>query len=134
MRAASADLQILEELLPTENGITVCDAETRETSYGIWFLDDLPYIFDTHRKDRRYVATIELLTETVAPVRISPSRLLRFGAACRDLGLLPLPYTGCYFKENLHVYSFSGPVRGFDVAAAGHSVAGVERVLRNHVT
>ncbi len=116
MRAASANLQILEELLPTENGITVFDAETQETSYGIWFVEDLPYIFDTHRKDRRYVATIELLTETVAPVRISPGRVLRFGAACRDIGLLPLPYTGCYFKDNLHVYSFSGPVRGFDVA------------------
>src|SRR6266702_4093484 len=79
---------------------------------------NLPFIFDTHRKDGRYVA---------------PTQVRRFGETCRDLGLLPLPYSGCFFKDNLHVYSFSGPVRGFDVVAAGQSVASVERTLRNRV-
>ncbi len=32
---ALADLRGLEPLLPTENGITVFDAENHETSYGI---------------------------------------------------------------------------------------------------
>jgi len=131
---ARVNLRLLERLLPTENGITVFDAETQETSYGIWFLDDLPFIFDTHRKDRRYVATVELLTEVVTPVRIAPTRVRRFGGECRDLGLLPLPYSGCYFKDDLHVYSFFGPVRGFDIAAAGQSVASVERALRKCAT
>ncbi len=44
---------MLEPLLPTENGITVFDAESQETSYGIWFLDDLPFIFDAHWKHLR---------------------------------------------------------------------------------
>src|SRR6266511_4939419 len=95
---ATAELRVLEQLLPTENGITVFDAENQATSYGIWFLDDLPFIFDTHRKDGRYVATIELLTEVVTPVRIPPARVCRFGAACRDLGLLPLPYSAATSK------------------------------------
>ncbi|HYU07381.1 MAG TPA: hypothetical protein VEM77_09420 [Thermoplasmata archaeon] len=67
MSRALAELRVLEQLVPTENGITVFDAESRETSYGIWFIDDFPFIFDTHGKDRRYVATIELLTELVTP-------------------------------------------------------------------
>ncbi len=134
MARALAELRVLEQLVPTENGITVFDAESRETSCGIWFIDDLPFIFDTHRKDGRYVVTIELLTEVVTPVRIPPARVRRFRAACRDIGLLPLPYSGCYFKGNLHVYSFSGPVRGFDITAAGQSVASVERALRNRAT
>lgn len=130
MRTRPADLQALEHLVPTENGITVFDAETQETSYGICFLDGLPYIFDTHRKDGRYVATIELLTELVAPVRISDARLRRFCRDARALCLLPIPYTGCFFKGNLHVYSFSGPVRGLDLAALGPSVTESERRLR----
>ncbi len=94
---------------------------------------NLPFIFDTHRKDGRYVATIKLMTEVVTPVRIPPTQVRCFGETCRDLGLLPLPYSGCFFKDNLHVYSFSGPVRGFDVVAAGQSVASVQRTLRNRV-
>jgi len=62
---AAADIRILESLLPSENGLTVFDAETQETSYGIWFLNGPPYIFDLHRRRGRYVATIELLTEVV---------------------------------------------------------------------
>jgi len=45
---ALADLRVFEQLLPTENGIIVFDAEDQETSYGIRFLDDLPFIFDIH--------------------------------------------------------------------------------------
>jgi len=76
-----ADLKLLETLVPSQNGVTVFDAETQETSYGICVLDGLPYIFDTHRKDRFYVATIELLTELVIPVRIPTKRVRAF---CRD--------------------------------------------------
>ena len=46
---------------------------------------------------------------------------------------MPIPYTGCFFKGNLHVYSFSGPVRGFDVAAVSGSARGVERRLHEGV-
>jgi len=44
---ASAELRVLEQLVPTENGITGFEAEGQETSYGIWFIDDLPFIPDT---------------------------------------------------------------------------------------
>ena len=98
MSSARADRRLLERLVPTENGITVFDAETQETSYGINVIDGLPYIFDTHRKEGHYVATIELLTEVVAPVRIGHARIERFGSAARALGLLPVPYSGCFFK------------------------------------
>jgi hypothetical protein len=131
--SASRDLRVLESLMPSANGLRVFDAETQETSYGIWLLDGLPYIFDTHRSQGRYVATIELLTEIVNPVRIGPAQILRFGhAACRR-GLLPIPYSGCFFKENLHVYAFSGPVRGFDLSALGRSPADAERNLRREI-
>ncbi len=132
--ARSPDLRSLERLFPTENGITVFDAETQETSYGICFVGGFPYIFDTHLKAGRYVATIELVTELVDPVRIPPARVRAFGGAARGLGLLPIPYTGCFFKGNLHVYSFSGPVRGFDLAATGPTVAACEANLVRRVT
>ncbi len=115
--------------MPSENGLTVFDADTQETSYGICFLDGLPYIFDTHRKGDRYVATIELLTEVVEPVRISRDRIHRFDRDSRAGGLLPIPYTACFFKGNLHVYAFSGPIRGFDLAAIGETAAESERSL-----
>jgi len=67
-------------MMPSENGVCVFDADTQETSYGICFLDGLPYIFDTHRMGVRYVATIELLTEVVEPVRVSRDRIRRFRA------------------------------------------------------
>ncbi len=133
MAHANGKLGLLQRLLPMVNGVTVFDAETQETSYGIWFLGGLPFIFDTHRKIGRCVATIELLTEVIAPVRIAVARVRRFGAACRAVGLMPIPYTGCFFKGNLHVYSFSGPVRGFDVAAVSGSARGVERRLHEGV-
>src|SRR5438552_10046058 len=124
-----ADLKLLETLDPSQNGVTVFDAETQETSYGICVLDGLPYIFDTHRKDRFYVATIELLTELVIPVRIPTKRVRAFCRDARARGLLPIPYTACFFKGNLHVYSFSGPVRGFDLGTAGTTAAQSERNL-----
>jgi len=128
-----ADLKLLETLVPSQNGVTVFDAETQETSYGICVLDGLPYIFDTHRKDRFYVATIELLTEVVTPVRISMERVRAFCRDARAHGLLPIPYSSCFFKGNLHVYSFSGPVRGFDLATVGPAVAQCEQNLVERV-
>ncbi len=124
-----SELQTLERLFPSENGLTVLDAETQETSYGICFFDGLPYIFDSHRKDGRYVATIELLTEVVTPIRVSTELVRRFSREARTHGLLPIPYTACFFKGNLHVYAFSGPVRGFDLATAGATVAESEQRL-----
>ena len=129
MGTIAADLGILRSLLPTENGLTVFDAKTQETSYGIWLIDRVPYIFDTHSIQNRFVATIELLTEVLAPIRISVDRVPRFCEDVERLGLLPIPYSGCSFKENLHLYAFSGPVRGFDLAATGPSVRTSERVL-----
>ena len=115
--------------MPSENGVCVFDADTQETSYGICFLDGLPYIFDTHRMGVRYVATIELLTEVVEPVRVSRDRIRRFRRDARAGGLLPIPYTACFFKGNLHVYAFSGPVRGFDLAVIGDTAAESEQSL-----
>jgi hypothetical protein len=124
-----ADLRALERLVPSENGLTVFDADTQETSYGICFFDGVPYIFDTHRKGTRYVATIELLTEVVQPVRVARDSVDRFAREARAGGLLPIPYSGCFFKGNLHVYAFSGPVRGFDLAAIGTTTGQSERAL-----
>src|SRR2546422_1205159 len=124
-----ADLKLLGTLVPSQNGVTVFDAETQETSYGICVLDGVPYIFDTHRKDRFYVATIELLTELVIPVRIPTKRVRAFCRDARARGLLPIPYSACFFKGNLHVYSFSGSVRGFDLAAIGPTALQSERAL-----
>jgi len=129
VRGAAADLRALERLVPSENGLTVFDADTQETSYGICFFNGLPFIFDTHRKGTRFVATIELLTEVVQPVRVARNSVDRFRRDVRAKGLLPIPYTGCFFKGNLHVYAFSGPVRGFDLAAIGNTAGQSERAL-----
>ena len=129
MRRSTADLRHLETLIPSENGVTVFDADTQETSYGICFFDGSRFIFDTHRKGTRYVATIELLTEVVRPVRVTRDSVDRFRRDARAAGLLPIPYTGCFFKGNLHVYAFSGPVRGFDLAAIGNTAGQSERAL-----
>ncbi len=129
MREATADLRALEQLVLSENGLTVFDADTQETSYGICVFDDRPYIFDTHREGNRYVATIELLTEVVQPVRVARESIDRFRRDARAVGVLPIPYSGCFFKGNLHVYSFSGPVRGFDLAAIGTRASQSERAL-----
>jgi hypothetical protein len=133
VRRAEADLRGLERLVPSENGLTVFDADTQETSYGICFFNSLPYIFDTHRKGTRHVATIELLTEVVRPVRVARDSVDRFRRDARAVGLLPIPYTGCFFKGNLHVYAFSGPVRGFDLAAIGNTAGQSERALFKRV-
>ncbi len=133
MRGAAADLRALERIVPSENGLTVFDADTQETSYGICFFDDSPYIFDTHRKGTRYVATIELLTEVVQPIRVARDSVDRFRRDARAGGLLPIPYTACFFKGNLHVYAFSGPVRGFDLAAVGTTTGQSERALFKRV-
>ncbi len=129
MGSVVRELRILESLLPFEHGMIVFDAETQETSYGIALIGGLPYIFDTHRHRGRFVATIELLTEVVQPLRISASQVRHFGRSARTHGLLPIPYSACFFRENLHVYAFSGPVRGFDLAAIGSSLESAERRL-----
>src|SRR5436305_11875488 len=126
-------MNVLERMMPSENGLTVFDADTQETSYGICFFDGLPYIFDTHRKGSRYVATIELLTEVVEPVRVSRDRIRRFGRDALTGGLLPIPYSACFFKGNLHVYAFSGPVHGFDLAAIGDTGRQSERAMMQRV-
>jgi hypothetical protein len=97
VRDSARDLTILESLLPSENGLRVFDAETQETSYGIASLEGRPEIYDTHRRDGHYVATLELLTEIVEPVRISANRVERFCQEARAMGLLSVPYTGCFF-------------------------------------
>ena len=122
-----------ERLVPGENGLTVFDADTQETAYGIRFFDRLPYIFDTHRKGNRCVASIELLTELTDPVRVARESVDRFWHDARAVGLLPIPYTACFFKGNLHVYGFSGSVRGFDLAAIGKTAGQSERALFNRV-
>src|SRR5437870_9446791 len=50
---------------------------------------------------RQYVATLELLTEVVQPVRVSRDHVDRFGRHAREAGLLPIPYSACFFKGNL---------------------------------
>lgn len=130
---AEAEVRRLHGIVPSENGVTVFDAETQETSYGIVHFDGLPFIFDTHRKGTDFVATIELLTEIKDPVRISGARVARFNRMAERTGLLPIPYTGCFFKENLHVYSFSGPIRGLDLAAHGSSATEAEQRLFERV-
>jgi hypothetical protein len=90
-------------------------------------------MFDTHRSHGRFVATIELLTEVVQPFRVGRDRIRRFERDARRLGLLPIPYSNCVFKGNLHVYSFSGPVRGFDLATPGPSTEDSERTLQRRL-
>lgn len=123
-------LRRLRSLIPTENGVTVFDAETQETSYGILFEEGLPFIFDTHRKDGRFVATVEALTEVVRPVRVPARELATFVRSAEQRCLLAIPYTGCFFKGNLHVYSFAGSVRGLDLATLGDTASAAERMLR----
>lgn len=127
----SRECQRLRSLMPTDNGVTVFDAETQETSYGILVEDGLPFIFDTHRKDGRFVATVEALTEVVRPVPVKPRELESFVRVAERRGVLALPYTGCFFKGNLHVYSFSGPVRGLDLSTLGGDVRDAEATLRD---
>lgn len=133
MESAASELRVLEALMPGEHELRVFDAETQETSYGIWSLHGIPYIFDTHRSEGRFVATIELLTEVVRPIRTDAPKVQRFCQAARRVGLLPIPYSSCFFKGNLHVYAFTGAVRGFDLAALGTSVDESEDRLRRRM-
>lgn len=133
MSATSQDLRDLRARIPSDHGLTVFDAETQDTSYGTLVVDDVPLIFDTHRKDAKYVATAEILTEILKPLRISRARVRDFERAAAHRGLLAIPYTSCFFKGNLHVYAYVGAVRGFDVAAVGGSVEDAEAALRARV-
>lgn len=133
MSAASQDLRDLRDRIPSDHGLTVFDAETQDTSYGTLVVDDVPLIFDTHRKDGKYVATAEILTEVVNPLRISRARVRDLERDAARRGLLAIPYSSCFFKGNLHVYAFAGVVRGFDVAAVGGSVEDAEAALRARV-
>jgi len=62
-----------------------------------------------------------------------PDHVDRFGRDAQEAGLLPIPYSACFFKGNLHVYAFSGPVRGFDLAAIGPTARQSERALMQRV-
>jgi hypothetical protein len=117
--------------MPTENGLTILDADTQETSYGTLVVDGLPLIFDTHRKDSWYVSSVEMLTEVRKAVAVPSSALGRFVRAAARRGVLATPYSGCFFKGNLHVYAFDGHVRGLDLSVAGPSVNAVEATLES---
>jgi len=129
MSAAAERLHRLHGLVTSEHGLTVFDAETQETSYGTLAVEGLPLIFDTHRKGGSFVSTVELLTETVQPVSVKPEEIERFCRYVPRWGLLAIPYSACFFKGNLHVYAYSGRVRGLDLAAGGGSVSSAERNL-----
>lgn len=133
MSSPAGDLQALRERVPRDDVLTVFDAETQDTSYGILVIERMPLIFDTHRKEGMHVSTVELLTEVLNPIRISSERVRGFARLCARRGLLAIPYSACFFKGNLHVYAFHGAVRGFDVATIGPSVAEAERNLETRV-
>lgn len=125
----SGNLLDMERVIQREGVLTIFDAETQDTSYGIVTIDDRPHIFDTHRKDGVHVATIEVLTEVKVAIRIRSASVGRFVAAARRAGLYPIPYSACFFKGNLHVYAYDGPLVGLDLSAAGPTVATAERNL-----
>ncbi len=129
MSAERDDFLLLRRLAPEDHGLTVFDADTQETSYGTLVVDGLPMIFDTHRKETSYVSTAELLTEIGAPARATPEEMERFAKVAEHAGVQAMPYSACFFKGNLHVYAFYGPVRGLDVSVVGGSVAEAERKL-----
>ena len=134
MSAEYDDFVLLRRLATEDHGLTVFDAETQETSYGTLVVDGLPLIFDTHRKEGSYVSTVEILTEVLAPAGVAPEEVARFAKVAEHAGAQALPYSACFFKGNLHVYAYHGPVRGFDLSVVGTSVADAEgkldRVLR----
>jgi hypothetical protein len=129
MPRVNADLRDVRRTIQVERSLRIFDAETQDTSYGILTIDGMPHIFDTHRKGGVYVATVEVLTEVRSPVRIGRADLQRFLRRCEREGLLPLPYSSCFFKGNLHVYAFHGPLVGLDLAAVGRTVRDAERTL-----
>ncbi len=129
MSAERDDFLLLRRLAPEDHGLSVFDADTQETSYGTLVVDGLPLIFDTHRKGAAYVSTAELLTEIGAPATAAPEEVERFAKVAEHAGVQTLPYSACFFKGNLHVYAYYGPVRGLDVSVVDDSVAGAERKL-----
>lgn len=129
MAASAHDLNVLRKLALRDHGLTVLDADTQETSYGTLVVDGLPLIFDTHRKDRWFVSSVEILTEAVRPADVSAEAVDRFSRLAERQGLQPIPYSACFFKGNLHVYAFYGPVRGFDLSVVGATVPEAEAKL-----
>ncbi len=129
MSAERDDFLLLQRLAPEDHGLTVFDADTQETSYGTLVVDGLPLIFDTHRKDVSFVSTVELLTEIVAPASVTPEEVARFAKVAEHAGAQVLPYSACFFKGNLHVYAYYGPVRGLDLSVAANSVRDAEAKL-----
>ena len=126
-------MQLLRRLAPEDHGLTVFDADTQETSYGTLVVDGLPLIFDTHRKGESFVSTVEVLTEIVAPASVTPEEVARFAKVAEHAGVQVLPYSACFFKGNLHVYAYSGPVRGFDLSVVGTSVSESEGKIEARV-
>lgn len=120
------DFLRLRDLAPEDHGLTVFDADTQETSYGTLLMGGLPLIFDTHRKDDSFVSTVEILTETIAPATVTPEEVARFSKVAEHAGAQILPYSACFFKGNLHVYAYYGPVRGFDLSVVADDVAAAE--------
>ncbi len=129
MTAERDDFVLLQRLAPEDHGLTVFDAETQETSYGTLVVDGLPLIFDTHRKESSYVSTVELLTEIVAPASVTPEEVARVAKVAEHAGAQTLPYSACFFKGNLHVYAYYGPVRGLDLSVVAASVPEAEKKL-----
>lgn len=133
MSAERDDFLLLRRLAPEDHGLIVFDAETQETSYGTLMVDGHPLIFDTHRKESWYVSTAELLTEIGAPASTTAGEVDRFAKVAEHAGVQAIPYSACFFKGNLHVYAYYGPVRGFDVSAVAGSVADAEAKLKARV-
>ncbi len=129
MSAERDDFLRLQGLAPEDHGLTVFDADTQETSYGTLVVEGMPLIFDTHRKDSSFVSTVEVLTETIAPAAVTPDEVARFAKVAEHAGVQTLPYTACFFKGNLHVYAYYGPVRGFDLSVVADDVPAAERKL-----
>lgn len=129
MSAERDDFLLLQRLAPEDHGLTVFDADTQETSYGTLVVDGMPLIFDTHRKESSYVSTVELLTEIVAPASVTPEEVARFAKVAEHAGAQTLPYSACFFKGNLHVYAYYGPVRGLDLSVVADTVAAAEKKL-----
>ncbi len=129
MSAERDDFLLLQRLAPEDHGLTVFDADTQETSYGTLVVDGLPLIFDTHRKESSFVSTVEVLTEIVAPASVTPEQVARFAKVAEHAGVQALPYSACFFKGNLHVYAYHGPVRGFDLSVVGAAVDAAEKKL-----
>lgn len=129
MSAERDDFLLLQRLAPEDHGLTVFDADTQETSYGTLVVDGLPLIFDTHRKETWFVSTAEVLTEVVAPASVTPEAVARFGKVAEHAGVQALPYSACFFKGNLHVYAYHGPVRGVDLSVVAGSTPEAEKKL-----